>query len=264
MTRQKTGIAELDAMLRGGFLDRDAVMLAGSAGTGKTTLALQHLVNGITKFGEPGIYLTFEQLPDQIYRDAENFGWDLKKLEDQDKFRLVCTSPDLLLEPDGAGQLLDSTIKEIQPRRMVIDSLNHLEMYLPHGGDMRKEAYRILNYVKTKGISPLAVWETQQSAGQAFSVTDVGMSFLVDCILLLKFVEIDSGMRKAIVIMKMRGSDHDKALKEYAITPAGFKIEGGFTDYEGVMSGSAHRVASERFVDMFQKASEKHKGTISH
>src|SRR5438132_13454766 len=131
MARQKTGIVELDAMLHGGFLDRDAVMVAGSAGTGKTTLALQHLVIGITKFGEPGIYLTFEQLPDQIYRDAQNFGWDLKKLEEQDKFSLVCTRPDLLLEPDGAGQLLHSTIQEIQPRRLALDSLNHLELYLP-------------------------------------------------------------------------------------------------------------------------------------
>ncbi len=77
MTRQKTGIREFDEMLRGGFLEKDAVMVAGSAGTGKTTLALTYLVNGITQFGEPGVYLTFEQLPDQIYRDADNFGWNL-------------------------------------------------------------------------------------------------------------------------------------------------------------------------------------------
>src|SRR2546430_12306437 len=140
MTRQKTGIVELDAMLHGGFLERDAVMVAGSAGTGKTTLSLQHLVNGITKFGEPGICLTFEQLPDQIYRDAENFGWDLRKLETENKLRVVCTSPDLLLDPEGEEQLLGETIKELRPRRMVIDSLNHLEMYVPRG-DLRKEAY---------------------------------------------------------------------------------------------------------------------------
>src|SRR5690348_12632137 len=73
--RVKTGIVELDEMLKGGFMPGDAVMLAGSAGTGKTTLALQYLVNGV-KLGEPGVYVTFEELPDQIYRDAKNFGWD--------------------------------------------------------------------------------------------------------------------------------------------------------------------------------------------
>jgi KaiC/GvpD/RAD55 family RecA-like ATPase len=61
MARNKTGILELDEMLRGGFMDKDAVMVAGSAGTGKTTLGLEYLVNGATQFGDPGIYLTFEQ-----------------------------------------------------------------------------------------------------------------------------------------------------------------------------------------------------------
>src|SRR2546425_9313755 len=88
MTRLKTGITEFDEMLRGGFLEGDAVMVAGAAGSGKTTLALQHLVNGATKYGQNGVYVTFEQLPDQIYRDAEGFGWDLKKLERSEERRV--------------------------------------------------------------------------------------------------------------------------------------------------------------------------------
>ena len=80
MERIKTGILELDKMLCGGFMPGDAVLVAGSAGSGKTTLALQYLVNGITQFGDRGIYVTFEELPNQIYRDAKSFGWDLRKL----------------------------------------------------------------------------------------------------------------------------------------------------------------------------------------
>ncbi|TMI58425.1 hypothetical protein E6H18_02625, partial [Candidatus Bathyarchaeota archaeon] len=63
--RVRTGIVELDEMLRGGFMKGDAVMVAGSAGCGKTTLALQYLVNGV-KLGEAGLYVTFEEMPDQI------------------------------------------------------------------------------------------------------------------------------------------------------------------------------------------------------
>ena len=132
MDRVKTGLSELDAMLGGRFMPGDAVMVAGSAGTGKTTLALQYLVNGITQFGDRGIYVTFEQLPDQIYRDAKNFGWDLRKMEEENKFRVICTSPNLLLETDGET-ILDEPIKEIQPRRRVVDSLSHLAMFVPEG-----------------------------------------------------------------------------------------------------------------------------------
>src|SRR5207244_4538270 len=135
--RVKNGIVELDEMLRGGFMPGDAVMLAGSAGTGKTTLALQYLVNGIN-LGEPGIYVTFEELPDQIYRDARNFGWDLRKMEEEGNFRVICTSPSLMLE-SGDGSVLDDVPNEVQPRRVVIDSLSHLEMVGERYG-MRMEA----------------------------------------------------------------------------------------------------------------------------
>jgi circadian clock protein KaiC len=254
--RVKTGIVELDEMLGGGFMPGDAVMVAGAAGAGKTTLALQYLVNGV-KQGEPGIYVTFEELPDQIYRDAKNFGWDLRKMEDEGNFRLVCTSPSLMLE-SGDGSLLEDVIREVQPRRLVIDSLSHLEMFVKKE-DMRMEAYRMVSYLKTRGISSLLLWESPQISGMSFSVTDVGLSFLVDCIVALKLVEIESSMRKALVVLKMRGSDHDKRLREYDITSRGIVVSTPFSNYEGLMTGSPRRSYTEEAASNWAMAFAKNK-----
>jgi len=258
MERVRTGLAEFDQMLGGGFMPGDAVLVAGSAGTGKSTLGLQYLVNGITKFGEPGIYVTFEELPDQIYRDAANFGWDLKKLERENKLRVLCTSPNLLLQTGGDGGILKEPLKEVNPRRIVIDSLNHLAMYLDER-DLRKESYRLLMYLKARNLSSLSLWENPQIMGESLSITEMGLSFLVDCVIMLRLVEIESSLRKAAVVLKMRGSDHDKRLREFQITSEGIKMLSPFTEFEGVITGAPRRIASERFVDLFREATKKKK-----
>ncbi len=237
----ETGVVELDQMLGGGFLPGDAVMLAGSAGTGKTTLALQYLVSGARQ-GEPGIYVSFEQLPEQLYRDATNFGWDLRKMEKEDKLRVLSTSPNLLVEESGAEALLEQSVKEINPRRIVIDSLSHLSMFV-RDEDLRKEIYRMLMFFKAKALSSLLLWEAPQSAGQSFAISDVGVSFLVDSIVMLKFVEIESSIRTALVVMKMRGSAHDRQLREFEISSKGVKVGPPFLEYEGVTSGQARKVS---------------------
>jgi circadian clock protein KaiC len=253
--RVKTGIAEFDAMLRGGFMRGDAVMLAGSAGTGKTTLALQYLINGITTAGEGGIYLSFEQHPDQIYRDALNFGWDLKKMEADDKLRIVFTSPDLLMGDGDPETLLEEPINAVGARRIVVDSLSHLSMFSKND-DIRQETYRVVNFFKVKGMSQLLIWESPQVLGQSFSISEVGLSFLVDAIVSLKFVEIDSSIKRAIVVLKMRGSDHDKSLREYEITKTGVKVREKFGNLEGLMTGSPTKSASERFVELMGRAAK--------
>ncbi len=255
--RAKTGIAELDKMLRGGFMRGDTVLLAGSAGTGKTTLALQFLVSGATEFGEYGIFVTFEQMPDQIYRDALNFGWDLRKLEQDRKLRLICTSPDLITG-EGASALLDSPTREMNASRIVIDSISHLQMFLPDKG-MRLEAYRLVNYFKTKGLTTLLTSESHEISGGSLTITGTGISFLVDCIMLLRHVEIESSMKKAITVLKMRGSDHDKQLREFEITSQGIRLASPFSQYEGIITGSPRRMASERFIELFSKAGGKAK-----
>jgi len=155
--------------------------------------------------------------------------------------------------------LLGPVIKEIQARRIAIDSLSHLEMYVAKG-DLRMAAYRILMYLKTRGVSPVALWEAQQTG--SFNVTEAGMSFLVDCILFMKFVEMDSAMKRALLIMKMRGSDHDKRLREYQITSKGVEVAGSFSGYEGIMTGTPHKSRIEEISGSwdaaFTKSKQKH------
>ena len=108
----------------------------------------------------------------------------------------------------------------------------------------------------------MLLWENPQILGNSYSITDVGLSFMVDAIIALRAVEIESSMRRALGILKMRGSDHDKHLREYEITPHGIRVDQPFAQYEGLMSGSPRRVASEKFVDMFRSVSDKKKSAV--
>ena len=256
--RLQTGISELDQMLCGGFLPGDAVLLSGGPGTGKTTLALEHLVNGATQFRQNGIYLTFEQLPAQIYRDTLSLGWDIRKLEDENKFRLICTSPNLLLETGGGESILSEPIKEIHAQRIVVDSLSHLAMFTGHN-ELRRELYRLIMLFKARGLGSLLIWENNESYGQSTLSTDAGISFLVDCIFSLKPVEIESTIRKALVVWKMRGSDHDKRLREYEITSHGVEVSAPFSDYEGLLTGSPRRSITEQAASNWAMAFAKNK-----
>ena len=256
--RLRTGIHELDDMLRGGFLPGDAVLLAGRAGTGKTTLAIQQLVNGATQFGENGIYVTFGQLPNQIYRDSQSLGWDIRKLEDEDKFRLICTSPNILLEDSGGENILSEPIKEIHAQRIVVDSLSHLAMFTSHD-DLRRELYRLIMLLKAKGLGSLLIWESGDSSDQSKALPDGGISFLVDSIVSLKHVEIESTVRKALVVWKMRGSDHDKRLRQYEITSNGIEVSAPFSNYEGLLTGSPRRSVTEDAANNWAMAFAKNK-----
>src|SRR5512135_2266688 len=94
MERIKSGVPGLDEMLGGGFLAETANLVEGAPGTGKSTLGMQFIYNGITQFNEPGLIMTFEEFPQQYYHDAQAFGWNLRQLEQTDKLRVIMTSPE--------------------------------------------------------------------------------------------------------------------------------------------------------------------------
>jgi len=163
MDRVNTGIEGLDQLLHGGFLRGDAILAAGAPGTGKTSLGMQYLYNGITKYREPGLFITFEEFPERIYRDASNYGWDFRALEDQGKLKVLFTSPEVLQQDIIRDQgIVREMIAEIGATRVVVDSISNLEGTAESPRQFRESVYGLVNALKSESLTSLLIREVRE------------------------------------------------------------------------------------------------------
>ena len=250
MERVKTGIPGLDEMLSGGFLPRTANLVEGAPGTGKSTLGMQFIHHGIAVCGEPGLILTFEQFPQQYYTDAARFGWDFRQMEEEGKLRVIMTSPEVTsADLEQVGGRIESLVKETGARRILVDSLSHFERLAEDPARLRQITYGFINGLKREGLTAVLTRESHALLGEADHKEDK-FAFLVDSYVLLRYVEIESAVRKAILILKMRGSDHDKGIYQVEVTTRGIEVRSPFEGREGIMSGSPRRMV-DSFVEAF-------------
>jgi circadian clock protein KaiC len=250
MQRVKTGIPELDEMLHGGFLPQTANLVEGAPGTGKTTLGMQFIYNGIAQYDEPGLILTFEEFPQQYYRDAASFGWDFRQLESAGKLKVMMTSPEISrLDLETVGGMIETVANEIGARRILIDSLSHFERLTDDPVELRSIQYSFINALKREGLTALLTKESEAILGEMYS--DESAAFVTDSYLLLRYVEIESAIHKALLILKLRGSDHAKDIRQFEINAHGIQVQAPFAGQEGIMSGSPHRSMAENFVEAF-------------
>lgn len=252
MTRLSTGISGLDEMTGGGFIGGDTTLVTGPPGTGKTTFGLQFLMQGISE-GQNGVFITVEETPQKIASDALNFGWDLRKLEAENKLKLYQLRSEML-QSGGAPimQCLD-IINATKAKRVVIDPISLYSLNLGNPNDLRRELYAFVNYMKENGLTLLLTHEVPDIITRVSRISDYGLEFIVDCIIMLQYVEIESEIRKSINVLKIRGSDHDKAIRRYKITGKGVEIESRFEGYEGIMSGTARKTGAQAFVEAFRR-----------
>jgi circadian clock protein KaiC len=241
--RVATGIAGLDEMLSGGFIPGSAVLLRGAPGTGKTTLALQYLLHG-ARNGEAGLLISFEEFPQSLHRDAASLGWNLNELEEKDLLRLHFTSPQVLLEslqtPDSA---LSRLLLESGIRRVVLDSVTHFTRLTNDSIELRAVYGTLINALKREQVTSLLIGEDSRFESQRLE--QGRLSYIVDAIVLLRFVEIDSAVQRAVVVVKMRGSDHAKDIRRYEVHPKdGIVVTGVFEGREGILSGISHRITA--------------------
>jgi circadian clock protein KaiC len=240
--RLSTGIPELDTMMGGGILEGDSLLVAGPSGTGKSALATHFIDEGLRQ-GESAIMALFEERPEGYTARAQGFGLDLKTPQTSGKLEMLYLRP-LDLSVDETMQAILDAIERTGAKRLVIDSLMGFEMALAPGfrADFRESLYRMIGALTGAGVTILSTVEVEDSF-QAMPLSHYAISFLTDDILRMRYVEIDGQIRKVMVVMKMRGGNHSKDIREYVITNRGVVvISPPQTDYTGLTTGIPTRV----------------------
>lgn len=236
-----TGIRDLDQMLGGGILEGDSLLIAGPSGTGKSALATQFIADGL-RHGEPGIMAIFEERPEGYTQRADTFGLNLRAAEKEGILEVLYLRPLDLSVDETMFAILDA-IKRVGAKRLVIDSLVGFEMALAPGfrADFRESLYRMIGALTGAGITILSTVEVEDNF-TALQFSHYAISFLTDDIIRLRYVEIDGQLRKVMVVIKMRGGNHSKDIREYIITDKGVVvIHPRRTDYNGLSTGVPYR-----------------------
>jgi circadian clock protein KaiC len=235
--RLSTGIPELDKMLEGGIPEGDSVLVAGASGTGKSVLATQFLTEGIRQ-GEAGIAAIFEERPNEYVARAASLGLDLKTPQRDDKLKILYLRPLDLSVDETMQEILDS-VQKIGAKRLVIDSLAGFEVALAPGfrTDFRESLYRMISALTGIGVTILSTVELEESFTE-LPFSTYSISFLTDDIIRFRYVEIDGHLRKMMVVVKMRGGNHSKDIREYEITSDGIVLIGPrLQGYRGLITG---------------------------
>ncbi len=239
--RLSIGIPELDSMLGGGILEGDSLLIAGPSGTGKSALATQFIAEGLRR-GEAGIMAIFEERPQGYADRAENFGLDLETPRRKGKLEILYLRP-LDLSVDETMQEILDAIERVGAKRLVIDSLVGFEMALAPGfrADFRESLYRMIGALTGAGVTILSTVEVEDTF-TALAFSHYTISFLTDDIIRMRYVEIDGQLRKVMMVVKMRGGNHSKDIREYVITDKGVVIiHPRQTDYAGLTTGQPTR-----------------------
>jgi circadian clock protein KaiC len=219
--RLSSGIDGLDALLGGGLLERSISLVSGSAGIGKSTLSAQFLTEG-AKQGEPGLYVSLEEGAEQILRSADALGVPLRKAVDAGLVKIVYLSRKHLHTAQLLTILTDE-IKRHTPRRLVLDSVGHLMMESLRPDELRQLLYSLVVRFKSLGVTSVFTLESKSLLSTAFA-TEAGFSPVADNLLVLRYKKRRGKLEPVLLVIKTRGSAHDRGAYLVDIGQGGLRI----------------------------------------
>ena len=215
--RLSTGIPEFDALLGGGVPEGDSLLLTGPSGSGKSLLASQFVAEGL-KEGEPGVIAIFEELPAAYIQRAAKLGMDLATPIEQGKLKIIYLRP-LDLSVDETVHAVITAVREIGAKRVVLDSLVGFEMALAPDfrHEFRESLYRMIGALTRLGVTVVSTVEVEENY-TSMGLSNFAISFLAEDIVRLRYVSINGQLRKMMLVVKMRRSEHSIDMWEYQIT----------------------------------------------
>jgi len=235
-----TGVPDLDAMLGAGGLYRgNTVMLSGTAGTGKTSLS-SALARATCERGERVLYFALEESVEQILRNMNSIGIDLRPHLDSGLLKIVAQRPFL----HGLEMHLVAIHKEIErfdPRVVIVDPVSNFVA----GGNLRDVnavLIRLIDFLKMRGITAFMTFLTE--SGNNLEATDIGISSIVDVWLMVRDIELSGERNRGMYVLKARGMSHSNQIREFLLTSEGIKLVDIYLGPAGMLTGSA-RVAQE-------------------
>src|SRR5271167_160450 len=222
----QTGIYGLDQIFLGGILKGNLILVEGGAGVGKTLLGLEFIYRGITEHDEPGIIVVFETSPKKLIRDGMGFGWNLDEIQQQNKLKIIFTSPKVLdQELRSPDSLLLETATGIGAQRIFIDGISLLRTLATGNGasgngngaaSYRELLQQFIEGLQRQNLTAMLSHEVlaHQEESSALEVAE----FLADTVIVLKREPLHRSIHRSLEVMKSRGQDYEAGKHTLRIT----------------------------------------------
>jgi circadian clock protein KaiC len=231
--RVSSGLPDLDRMLGGGIDRGTSTLIMGPAGSGKSALASQYAVSA-AKRGEKAAIFIFEESLSSLFNRSASLGLPLRELVDEGMIEIQQIDP-AQLQPGEFAHLVRQSVEQKSARVLVIDSLNGYLNAVPEEKFLILHLHELLAYLGQNGVASVLVFAQSGLVGTMHSVIDV--SYLADCVILMRYFEAHGRIRKAISIVKKRSGAHETSIRDMLLDDQGVHIGSPLEEFRGVLTG---------------------------